>query len=148
MKIRPIDTYVFCGPRPKTQADLDEILKLGVKHFVSLQTGAYEALHDDAYEQAGVERVQISCSDIMPPTKDNTIRVIRSLRFCQTVEAPVFFHCLHGRDRTGWMVAAYRIIAQGWTEERALEEYLNHGLHWVYRFWWPRVFRKRGFKNV
>lgn len=147
MTIRQIDTHVYCGPRPKTQAELDAILTLGVKDFVSLETGAYEALHDDVYEEAGVSKENFACSDITPPTWGRTLAMVAYLKIRNSNETPVFFHCLHGRDRTGWILAAYRIIAQGWTEEAALEEYLGHGLHWAYRWWWPRIFKKRGFRK-
>ena len=35
---------------------------------------------------------------------------------------PVLIHCEHGRSRTGVIIAAYRILAQGWTYEQALGE--------------------------
>ena len=42
-------------------------------------------------------------------------------------KAVVFVHCLHGRDRTGLMTAAYRVVAHGWTADRAYEEMLACG---------------------
>lgn len=35
---------------------------------------------------------------------------------------PVFVHCQHGSDRTGTMVAAYRVVMQGWTKQEAVQE--------------------------
>ena len=35
---------------------------------------------------------------------------------------PVLVHCLHGSSRTGVVVAAYRIAAQGWPCQEAIEE--------------------------
>ncbi len=35
---------------------------------------------------------------------------------------PVYVHCAQGRDRTGFAVASYRIIEQGWDAETAIEE--------------------------
>jgi protein tyrosine/serine phosphatase len=42
---------------------------------------------------------------------------------------PVFVHCQHGSDRTGTLVAAYRIVEQGWTREDAASELPNFGYH-------------------
>jgi len=40
---------------------------------------------------------------------------------------PVFFHCHHGADRTGVMLAAYRVVVQGWTKEEAIREMIEGG---------------------
>ncbi len=42
---------------------------------------------------------------------------------------PVYVHCDHGVDRTGMVLAAYRIQVDGWTFERAYEEMRSHGFH-------------------
>ena len=48
------------------------------------------------------------------------------LAFLRTVikpeNAPVFVHCRNGSDRTGTMVAAYRVVVQGWSKEAAIRE--------------------------
>ena len=46
---------------------------------------------------------------------------------------PVFVHCLHGADRTGTMVALYRMVVQGWPKERAIEELPRFGFHEVWK---------------
>jgi hypothetical protein len=46
---------------------------------------------------------------------------------------PVFFHCRHGKDRTGTMAALYRIEVDGWTNEEAIEEMLAFGYHTIYQ---------------
>lgn len=38
---------------------------------------------------------------------------------------PVFVHCRRGADRTGVMVAAYRMVAEGWTTEQAIDEMME-----------------------
>jgi hypothetical protein len=40
-----------------------------------------------------------------------------------------FVHCEHGQDRTGLVVAIYRVRIQGWPVERAEKEMLDHGFH-------------------
>lgn len=49
--------------------------------------------------------------------------------------APFLVHCLHGADRTGCMIAMYRMVLQFWTKEEAIKELVMggfgfHGL-WV-----------------
>src|SRR5579864_6118805 len=46
----------------------------------------------------------------------------------------IFVHCRYGEDRTGVMVAAYRIAAQKWTADQALGEMNTFGFHYhLYR---------------
>ena len=40
---------------------------------------------------------------------------------------PVFVHCQHGADRTGLMVAAWRVAACGWTKDEAIREMTEGG---------------------
>lgn len=35
---------------------------------------------------------------------------------------PVYVHCAEGKDRTGYVIASYRIVEQGWDADRAIEE--------------------------
>lgn len=42
-------------------------------------------------------------------------------------EQPVFVHCQHGADRTGMMVALYRMVVQGWERQAAIDEMVKGG---------------------
>lgn len=44
------------------------------------------------------------------------------------IKAPSFIHCTHGIDRTGLIVAIYR-LTQGWKKEDAQKEMLDLGFH-------------------
>jgi tyrosine-protein phosphatase SIW14 len=39
-------------------------------------------------------------------------------------------HCYYGEDRTGVMVATYRIAQQNWTPEQAAAEMNSFGFHY------------------
>jgi protein tyrosine/serine phosphatase len=47
---------------------------------------------------------------------------------------PVLVHCAQGSDRTGMMVAIYRIVVQGWSKEDALKEMVDGG-YGFHSFW-------------
>lgn len=48
---------------------------------------------------------------------------------------PVLVHCWHGADRTGMVVALYRMLEQGWPREAAIREMLegDYGYHRIWR---------------
>ncbi|MHC4780885.1 MAG: fused DSP-PTPase phosphatase/NAD kinase-like protein [Planctomycetota bacterium] len=58
------------------------------------------------------------------------------VKFLQVVKdpenQPVHVHCLHGSDRTGTVVAVYRMIEQGWLFEDAASELPRFGFHAVW----------------
>ena len=49
--------------------------------------------------------------------------------------APLLLHCEHGSDRTGYLIAMYRVVIEGWERERAIAEMTaeDNGFHDVYR---------------
>ena len=54
--------------------------------------------------------------------------VVRFLRIATTPALqPVLVHCRHGSDRTGTMVAVYRMVVEGWTKAQATDEMVNGG---------------------
>ena len=39
---------------------------------------------------------------------------------------PVFIHCAAGRDRTGYSVATYRLVFEGWPPNDAIQEMFDY----------------------
>lgn len=64
----------------------------------------------------------------------------RCLRLLRNSPKPVLVHCLHGSDRTGAVVAAYRIVEQGWTPEKAMAE-LQEKRFGHHALWYPNISR-------
>lgn len=55
--------------------------------------------------------------------------VILALKVINAAQAKgaVLVHCEHGADRTGVVLAMYRIVYQGWSKQQALDEMKNGG---------------------
>ena len=53
--------------------------------------------------------------------------IVRAMKILKNSPKPVIVHCLYGSDRTGAVIAMYRIIFQDWTKEEALNEMIYGG---------------------
>ena len=54
--------------------------------------------------------------------------VVRAMKVILTPEyQPVFVHCQAGKDRTGLVVAVYRILVDGWSVDDAIAERKTFG---------------------
>jgi protein tyrosine phosphatase (PTP) superfamily phosphohydrolase (DUF442 family) len=122
-----VSPTLFRGAQP-TREGLDELRRLGVKTVVSLR-----AFHGEreSVAAAGLAYERISFKVWHPEDED-----LRRFLVIVTDPArqPVFVHCLRGADRTGTAVAAYRICAQGWSREDAIDEMANGGFEFNPRF--------------
>jgi protein tyrosine/serine phosphatase len=121
---------LYRGAKPEAQG-FAEMKKLGVKTVVNLET-----FHSDR------ERLEESKSNLayehifMKAWNAEDEDIVRFLKIVtDKSKTPVFVHCYHGSDRTGTMVAVYRIFIQGWTKEEAIRELKDggYGFHvmWV-----------------
>jgi protein tyrosine phosphatase (PTP) superfamily phosphohydrolase (DUF442 family) len=75
-----------------------------------------------------LQRVPLFASELDPQ------RIVTALKVIANARKPVLVHCLHGSDRTGAVVALYRIVCQGWSKQQALAEMEqgNFGYHPVF----------------
>ena len=119
---------LYRGAEP-TAAGLRAAERLGVKTVIDLR-----AFHSDADEATGTKLTleHISFKTWHPENDD----VIRFLKLATAKKnQPVFVHCQHGSDRTGMMIAIYRIAVQHWTKRDAINEMTkgNFGFHPVWK---------------
>ena len=53
--------------------------------------------------------------------------IVNALRIIRLAPKPILVHCRHGADRTGLIIAMYRMVFQGWSKEEAKDEMINGG---------------------
>ncbi len=60
--------------------------------------------------------------------------IVKALKAIRDAPKPVLVHCKHGADRTGVVMAMYRVVFQGWPKEEAIRELKGggFGFHWSY----------------
>src|SRR5262249_7873706 len=82
---------------------------------------------EQAVRAAGMRYVSVPMQGIVGPTEEQMVRILPLLFSGQ----PVFVHCKRGKDRTGTVIAAYRILKDGWDNSRALKEAKSLGMSFI-----------------
>lgn len=67
--------------------------------------------------------------------KLNEEDILAALRVIKNAEQPVLVHCWHGSDRTGTIIAAYRMVVDNWTKEQAIKEFQIENLGYHYNMY-------------
>lgn len=115
-----VSDALYRGAQPDRSGFL-ELEKLGIKTVVNLRLGGSDRA---MLEGTAITPVEIPAEAWDLEDKD----VVEFLRIVTDPgRIPVFVHCSHGADRTGAMVAIYRIAIQGWGKEEALQEMTTGG---------------------
>jgi len=110
------------GAQP-TAEGFAELQKLGVKTIINLR--AFNSDRDEL-KGLGLQYVHIYCKAWHPEDED-VAKFLQAVR--DPKNQPVFVHCQHGSDRTGMMVAIYRMFEQGWSADEAAKELKPFGFH-------------------
>ncbi|MEN1785635.1 MAG: dual specificity protein phosphatase family protein [Bacteroidota bacterium] len=64
--------------------------------------------------------------------------LIEALAAIKKAEKPILVHCWHGSDRTGAIMAAYRVVFENWTKSDAIQELRKPELGY-HEKWYPNV---------
>ncbi len=127
---------VIRGMRPRSKQDIVELKSQGISEIINFRKSA------DKDESLEAEKSLLNKSDWNSknfhhfdfPWKDisdfqeacrTTVAALVKIR---QAKGGVFIHCTVGEDRTGLLSGLYRILAQGWTQQKAFdEEMCGHG---------------------
>lgn len=121
-----VDSLVNRSEQPDNEGMAD-IERFGIRRVLNLRQFHND---DDETKMTNLETFHIPINAAKIMDKD----VIKALRIIKSSDQPILVHCWHGADRTGTIVAMYRIIEQGWSKESALDELENGGFgyHSIY----------------
>jgi tyrosine-protein phosphatase SIW14 len=101
-------------------ADFASIEKLGVRTVVNLRHEHGDHLPTNSHLRE--IRIPMTAEE---PTLAHVEAFLKVM--ADTNNLPVLVHCRRGADRTGLMVASYRIVLEDWDKEKAIREMRNGG---------------------
>lgn len=117
-------TKVYRGGQPTTAAEWQQLADLGLGTVVKLNEDA-EAVD---LPPSAVSLVKLPIS-IVDQTFGAPAEATIDLAVSYLAQGRCFVHCEHGQDRTGLVVAVYRVRVQGWPKLRAQTEMMANGFH-------------------
>jgi tyrosine-protein phosphatase SIW14 len=121
-----VDQHVYRGAQP-TDDGFQYLAKIGVKTVIDLrETDERAQAEEGVVTSAGMKYVNVPMTGLTPPTESEISRILAILEDDAT--GPVFVHCKQGVDRTGAVIAAYRIDHDHWDNGRALSEAKSEGM--------------------
>ena len=126
-----VNERVYRGGQPSAQGFVD-LSRLGVKTVLNLReeddTSKYEK---KLVKELGMRYVHVPMKGMSTPSDQ---QISKSLHVLDDPDAgPVFVHCQRGADRTGAVIACYRVKHDNWRNAEALAEARQYGLSW-YQF--------------
>ena len=142
---------LYRGDQPTSQG-MQNLKNLGLKTIINLRS-----FHTDRDEigQTGLAYEHIYMKAWHPEDED-TVRFLKIVT--DPKRAPVLVHCQHGADRTGTMIAVYRIIVQGWSKAAAIREMTQGGFgfhptwsnlpKWIQKLDIDRLRKQAGIKSL
>lgn len=121
-----LDDDVYRSEQPNRQG-FEEIYAKGIRSIINLRTN-----HSDASLVEGLGFYMFNVP--MTAWGFKEADVVLALKAIQAAPKPVLVHCQYGADRSGVVLAMYRIVFQDWTKEDALAELTNggFGFHWMF----------------
>jgi len=120
-----VNDHVYRGGQPAPEAWQD-LAKLGVKTVIDLRREDEHSTAEEAkaVAAAGMNYVNVPMKGVVAPTDEQIAKVLALL----DSKEPVFVHCKRGADRTGTVIACYRIAHDRWQRQQALQEAKSLGM--------------------
>jgi|GEM_PF-2564057 len=152
-KSKGIDSYsepvsgIFRGPRPINQNDYNLLEKLNLKNVVNLQgKDLYNKLYPiikihepgenkktilkekEALQSVGIAFYHLPLSSLETMTDEDDKKIDDLLAFMNNEEnRPLYVHCEHGKDRTGLIIALYKVKYLNMPIDLAYGEWVKEG---------------------
>lgn len=121
-----VNENLYRGAQPE-DGWIEKLKELKIKTVINLR-GEDEGTSTEAAEAraAGLRYFSVPLPGLGRPKDEQVEKVLALIN--DPENWPVFVHCHHGEDRTGTIIAVYRISHDGWTVEDAKKEAKKYGM--------------------
>ncbi len=127
-----VDEHLYRGAQPRS-GGIEKLASLGIKTIIDLRGASSRSRQEERQAKAsGLNYHNIPMPGWGRPTNEQVARVMAIID--EPENQPVFVHCRRGSDRTGVIVACYRISHDDWKEDQVRAEASKYGMAW-YQFW-------------
>ena len=127
-----VNENLYRGGQP-TEAGIKELKRMGVKTVIDLRDDDDRARREGEWTRsAGLRFINIPLSNWFGPKTTDIDAILKQIDLAEN--QPVFVHCKRGSDRTGTVIAVYRITHDRKTGKEANDEAKKFGFGW-WQFW-------------
>lgn len=137
VRFAKVDDQLFRGGLP-SKTDLQGLKAMGIKTDINLmgEVPVFDTFHV-AREKRWAKEVGLKFINVKVPTGhvpfakkvSDTVATAFLKAALDPANQPAYVHCVHGRDRTGTMVAVYRMVKHKYSNEQAFAEMRKFGFN-------------------
>ena len=110
-----------------------QLKQMQIKTIINLRGADKRAKTEENWAQnAGLKYINLPLNNWLEPSDAQIEKILAEIN--KVENQPVFVHCQRGADRTGTVIAVYRITHDGWTAKQANNEAKESGFGW-WQFW-------------
>jgi protein tyrosine phosphatase (PTP) superfamily phosphohydrolase (DUF442 family) len=133
-KFGEVTPLLYRGAQPDYKG-FKALAESGVQIVVDTR-GHREKSEGKEVKMLGMKYVAIPWHCPFPPD-DTFAKFLKLIK--ENPKKKIFVHCRLGDDRTGMMIAAYRMADEGWTADEAMREMQKFGFNRAHHFICPRL---------
>ncbi len=110
-----LNDSIYRSEQPDS-TDIPFLKSLGIKSILNLRYYHHDTLFMGTYRYFNLYHIPMKAYYL------TNKRMIEAMRILQTAPKPILIHCKHGSDRTGAVIAIYRILYNGYSKKEAIKE--------------------------